>query len=327
MPHRLPYRLARACLLALLVSAALPAVSDVAANTKETVALTFDWPSGLHGQVAFSARTTKVVNGRSEDISMSGRYQFTTSSASDGLLIEFDNIETEVENSGSGPQALVTKYMAKAVSTPPSYVVDRGGEFVRVEGLDEFRSGILDGIDDAFSEVPEATRAQIMQTLGAIFTREQVEASIVSEWNAYVGSWLDAEMDEGDVYELTYAQAVPAFGNMEVPMRSTFEFKRRVSCHAEDAAEQCVELEAHTFVDPAGLSAAVEAFIARLPKGQDAPRIDDLQQETVIRLISEPDTLLPHLMETSTRTVTTVSVGAATQSSSRVEEKRFVYSY
>ena len=82
-----------------------------------------------------------------------------------------------------------------------------------------------------------------------------------------------------------------------------------------------------TFVDPEGLTAAVEAFLARLPAGHEGPRIQDLQQETVLRLISEPDTLLPYLMQSWRRTVTTVAVGDESQAASRIEEKRFAYTY
>jgi hypothetical protein len=295
-------------------------------RAKETVALTFDWPSGLRGKVTFSARTMRTVNGRSEDLNMTGRYDLVTSAAPDGLLIQFDNAETEVENAGSGPQAMVKAYMAKATSMLPSYVVSPDGQFVRIEGLETFRNRILEGIDDAFAEFPAATREQVNQTLAAVATREQLEFSLASDWNSYVGTWIGAELDEGDLYELTSNQPIPAFGNMEVPMRSTFLFKQRVFCNGAESAKRCVELEARTF-DPAGLAAAVEAFMARLSAGQEAPRVQDLQQETVVRLITEPNTLLPYLLESSTRTITTVAVGDETRASSRIEENRFVYTY
>jgi len=320
-PSRQRYGLA----LTLFVAVSLVPAGPVRA--KETVALTFGWPSGLHGMVTFSARTTRTVNGRSENLNMAGRYGFATSAAADGLLIRFDNVETEVENAGSGPQAMVKKYLAKATSMPPSYVVSPEGQFLRIEGLEAFRNRILEGMDDAFAELPPATREQVIQTMGAIFTREQLEASLASDWNSYVGTWTGAELDEGDLYELTLSQPIPGFGNMEVPMRTTFLFKQRVSCSGAESAKRCVELEMHTFVDPEGLAAAVEAFMARLPAGHGAPRIQDLQQETIMRLISEPDTLLPHLMESSTRTIMTMAVGDETQASSRIEEKRFVFTY
>jgi hypothetical protein len=311
--------------LSLFVVASLMPAGPVCA--KETVALTFGWPSGLHGRVTFSARTTRTVNGQSDNLNMAGRYDFVTSAAPDGLLIQFDNVETEVENAGSGRPAMVKAYMARAMSLPPSYVVGPDGQFVRIEGLEAFRNGIFEGLEDAFADVPAAAREQVIRTMDAIFTREQLEASLASEWDSHVGTWIGAEMDEGDLYELTFRQPMPAFGNMEVPMRSTFLLKGRVPCNGAETAKRCVELEAHTFVDPAGLAAAIEAFMARLPAGQEAPRVQDLQQETVVRLISEPDTLLPYLMETSTRTITTMAVGGESQASSRVEEKRFVYTY
>jgi hypothetical protein len=320
-PSRQRYGLALSLFLAVTLIPAGPL------RAKETVALTFDWPSGLHGKVTFSARTMRTVNGRTEDLNMTGRYDLVTSAAPDGLLIQFDNVETEVENAGSGPQAMVKAYMAKATSMPPSYVVSPGGEFVRIEGLETFRSHILEGIDDAFAEFPAAAREQVIQTLGAVVTKEQLEFSLASDWNSYVGTWIGAELDEGDLYELTFNQPIPAFGNMEVPMRSTFLFKQRVPCNGTESAKRCVELEMRTFVDPEGLTAAVEAFLARLPAGHEGPRIQDLQQETVVRLISEPDTLLPYLMESWRRTGTTVAVGDESQAASRIEEKRFVFTY
>jgi hypothetical protein len=315
------YGVAFALLMALSLMPAGPV------RAKETVALAFGWPSGLHAKVTFSARTTRTVNGRSDDLNLTGRYDFVTSAADDGLLIRFDNVETDVENAGSGPQAMVKKYMARATSMPPSYVVSPDGEFMRVEGLETFRDQILEGLDDAFAELPAAAREQLIQAITAVVSREQLEASMASEWGSYVGTWIGAELDQGDLYELSFDQPVPAFGNMEVPMRSTFLFKGRVACTGAEQARRCVELEMRTVIDPEGLAAAVEALMARLPGGRKAPRIQDMQQETVVRLISEPETLLPHLMESSTRTVTTMAVGGETQAASRTEQKRFVYTY
>jgi hypothetical protein len=313
--------------LAFCVLAAMSLTAAGPVRAKETVALTFGWPSGLRGQVAFSARTTRTVNGQSDDLSITGRYDFVTSASANGLLIRFDSVATDVANAGSGPQAMVKKFMARATSMPPSYVVSRGGEFLRIEGLEPFRDSLLAGMEEGFAELPAEARAQLMQAMAALLTREQLEASLASDWNIAVGTWIGAELDEGDLYELTFTEPIPAFGDMEMPMRSSFMFRQRVACNAGESAKRCVELEMRTFIDPEGLTAAVQAFIARLPAGQEAPHIQDVQQETVVRLISEPETLLPHLMETSTRSITTVAVGDETQASSRIEERRFVYTY
>src|ERR671911_75458 len=145
MRRRSPQRFGLA--LSLLVAVTLMPAGPVRAN--ETVALAFDWPSGLRGKVTFSARTMRTVDGRSEDLNMTGRYDLVTSATPDGLLIQFDNVDTDVENPGSGPQAMVKAYMAKATSMPPSYVISPDGQFVRIEGLETFRTRILEGIDDA----------------------------------------------------------------------------------------------------------------------------------------------------------------------------------
>jgi hypothetical protein len=198
------------------------------------VALSFGWPSGLHGKVTFSARMTRTDNGGSEDLNMSGSYGFVTSAAADGLLIRFDNVETEVENAGPGAQAMVQKFIATAISMPPSYVVSPEGQFLRIEGLEAFRNRIFEGMDDALAELTPSTREQVIQGMGAIFTREQLEAGLASDWDSHVGTWIGAELNQGDLYELTFDQPIPAFGNMEVPIRTTFRFKQRVSCNAAE---------------------------------------------------------------------------------------------
>jgi hypothetical protein len=146
--------------LGFLLFAALSLIPAGPVRAKETVALAFGWPSGLHGKVTFSARRTRTVDGRSDDLNLTGRYDFMTSAAVDGLLIRFDNVETDVENAGSGPQAMVKKYMARATSMPPSYVVSPEGEFVRIEGLETFRDRILEGLDEAFAELPASSSSR-----------------------------------------------------------------------------------------------------------------------------------------------------------------------
>jgi hypothetical protein len=37
---------------------------------------------------------------------------------------------------------------------------------------------------------------------------------------------------------------------MEVPVRTTFRFTRRVACNAAEPTERCIELEMYSFVDP-----------------------------------------------------------------------------
>jgi hypothetical protein len=129
---------------------------------------------------------------------------------------------------------MVQKFIATAISMPPSYVVSPEGQFLRIEGLEAFRNRILEGMDDALAELPPSTREQVIQGMGAIFTRGQLEAGLASDWDSHVGTWIGAELNQGDLYELTFDQPIPAFGNMEVPIRTTFRFKQRVSCNAAE---------------------------------------------------------------------------------------------
>jgi len=309
------------------ISFAAVAPSGPAAAAQETVSLSFAWPQDLRGSVDYTAYRARESNGRSDEVAISGRYDFVTSAVADGLLIRFENVETDVKSDGAGVEAMVKSFMTKAASTPPSYVVGRDGQFRRIEDVDVFRNAVLGGLDDAFADLPEQTRAQISQVMAGILTREQMEAGIVSDWNMFVGAWLEAELDQGDLYELQYEQPVPMLGNASIPMRTTFLFAGRTACDENDAGQGCVILEMKSFVDSDRLSAALEAFLSRFPADGDKPKVEALRQDMTVRLVTEPDTLLPHRLDSRRYTETRMTMNGETSVGSQVEEKRFVYRY
>lgn len=312
--------------LALLAIAGV-APADRAEATQDSVALRFAWPQELRGTVDYTSHRAREANGRSEEVAVSGRYDFVTSGVSDGLLIRFENVETEVESDGAGLEAMVKQFMTRAASTPPSYVVGGDGQFHRIEDLDEFRGAVLDGLDQASADLPDQTRAQISQVMAGILTREQLEQSIVSDWNLYVGAWLDAELDHGDLYEVRYEQPVAMFGNAPIPMRTTFLFAGRTACDDGDDEQNCVILEMESFVDSERLAAALEDFLSQFPADGQTPKVEALRQDVSVRLITEPDTLLPHRMDSRRYTETRMTVNGETTIGSQVEERRFVYRY
>ncbi len=313
--------IASACLTVVFVS---PANAQGAADA---VSLNFAWPEGLQANVEFESWSRRSTDGRNEDVGVTGQYAFTTSRAGQDLLIEFGDVQTQVDSPSTDIRAMMTNFIAKAVSVPPSYVVANDGSFRRLEGLDRFRRNMLDGLDDAFTEFPPQIRDQVVRVLDSVLTDEQLQASIASEWNQAVGAWLGADLDRGDLYELSYEETVPAFNNVTVPMRSTFKFVERVPCNGDSPERRCVKLEMRSFVDPEGLAAAIESFLSQLPAGQDRPQIEAMRQESVVRLVTEPDTLIPHLMESAKHTEMTMLLDGRIQESERLERNRYVYTY
>jgi len=301
--------------------------SGRATAAQETVNLNFAWPQDLRGSVDYTAHRARESNGQSDQVAISGRYDFVTSPVADGLLIRFENVETDVESDGAGLESMVKTFMTKAASTPPSYVVGRDGQFRRIEDLDAFRDAVLGGLDEAFADLPEQTRTQISQVMAGVLTREQMEVAIVSDWNMFVGAWLDAELDEGDLYELQYEQPVPMLGNAAIPMRTTFLFTGRAACDDRDTGQGCVVLEMKSFVDSDRLAAALEAFLGQFPADGQRPKVEALRQDVSVRLVTEPDTLLPHRLDSRRYTETRITMNGATSVGSQVEEKRFVYRY
>jgi len=309
----------------LAIAGAAPVGGATAAQ--DSVSLNFAWPQDLRGSVEYASRRAREANGRSEQVEISGSYDFATSAVADGLLIRFENIRTEIDSDGVGVEAMVKQFMTKAASTPPSYVVGHDGEFRRIEDLDAFREALLDGLDQAFADLPAQTRAQLSQAMAAVLTREQLEQGIVSDWNISVGAWLDAELDRGDLYEVAYEQPVPMLGNAAIPMRTTFRFVGRAACREGDGDERCVILEMESFVDSERLADALEAFLSPSPADGPAPTVEAIRQDVSVRLVTEPGTLLPHRMDSRRYTETRMTMNGETSVGSQVEERRVVYRY
>jgi len=322
---RLSYSWIAASALLIAAVAAAPA-AEQSAKAQDTANLRFAWPNDLKADVLFKSKRTKMQGSQSHVVSMNGRFRITTSPVRDGLKISTKDFTVDVDGGPNGAAAQIQKLLLKAASTPPDFVVSRDGDFVRVDGLEEFRSNLMGALSDLTADLPDQAKAQVNQIMSQVLSKELLEANMASSWNRDVGSWLGADLDQGDVYEAELSYALPMFGNIEVPLIATFQFHGRVPCTASDTAKSCVDLEMQTFVNSERLSEALAGFISQFAPGQ-APAVDALELTTTVRLITEPGTLLPHRMQSTKVTSVTMTHGGQQSSQRQVEEEEAVYRY
>lgn len=313
---------------AIMVLPAAAADVDVA-SVQDTVRLSFAWPDNLTGTVTYTVRKTKISGDRSRNLELSGSYRLRTSAVEDGLMVKTDNVELKVGTGTAsyGPGSKLQQFLFRAASTPPHFVVARTGQFLRLEGLDAFRDRLRAAAAEMVQDMPDEAKLKVFRAMAPMMSKAQLESNIVSSWNRDVGAWLGAALDKGEEYELTFSNNIPMFGNLAVPMVSRFRFIDRVPCRDGDAGKKCVDLETRTDVDSAGLNKALEEFIKGLGGGAQVPHIEKFELTTIVRLITEPDTLIPHRVKTTKVSQSVISQGGMRRSAQQVEEVQMVYSY
>lgn len=297
---------------------------------QQSVTLSFDWPAELHAQVQYTATRSRTVRGQSQQLEMRGTYDVDTESVEDGLLVKFRNLEVELPEAtgGDDPRTRLRDFLAKAGTRIPDYVVDENGRILRMEGVEEMRANVEAALAQIAQSLPEQSRGPIQEMIRKTLSRERLEASVRETWNRDVGSWNGATLEVGQRYEKAQTGKAAMLGGMDVPMKVTYQLHGRRQCNASAEEEACVELELRSFVDSASLSEAFDSYLKSLGGGQaQPPKLANLTIDQRMVLLTEPDTLIPHSVQTERTTSVTFSEGGVEQSTKQLERKTVRYRY
>jgi hypothetical protein len=134
---------------------------------------------------------------------------------------------------------------------------------------------------------------------------QAVANGIAVEWNLIVGAWRRVTLKTG-------AEMMVQIGPAETDARTlTFagaaRFVGRVACDEDDQDRRCVALETVLRADPVRLLAMAQETWATQHLDQSNPllakqKLDAATKEFTVRLVTEPDTLLPRHAQTIGRT-------------------------
>jgi hypothetical protein len=146
---------------------------------------------------------------------------------------------------------------------------------------------------------PEAGGARLL--IDRFVSEEFFSAKAAEDWNALVGTWIDAEFERGAIYELEADVPIPIFPNLSVPYLYRFSFKEKVPCAEGDSDTACVVLEMVSSPDPDALTALLDSIVRGV--AGESVAIDllyrHLEIENYIMLVTEPDGMIPHRLEIS----------------------------
>jgi hypothetical protein len=184
----------------------------------------------------------------------------------------------------------------------PTFVVDRDATFLRVEDAEDFRSTLTTLANDRIKDLPFAPGRGIVQRFVEQDASDAVlEREAADRWYGSVGLWNGRALTRGEPSQWTTMQPVPIPGGAEIALarQFRFEFVQRVPCLEGETGEQCVELTMTTEIAEEERKRAAEALHQSL--GADAAHYEFPDNRIELRMVTDPDTLLPYRVHQSRR--------------------------
>ncbi|HEX6307694.1 MAG TPA: hypothetical protein VFZ69_05860 [Longimicrobiales bacterium] len=291
----------------------------------DTVRLRFDWPPGTTARIQ-TTRYREQVTETADTTFMSADYRMRVSAHPDGLLVAYDDFRfpTVVDTTNG---ADVNALAQRAASMVPKFVVDTGGEFVRIHDIEAIRAGL----DSMLAELigAGADAAEMREAMAAMLSEEALTGLAAEEWNAVVGMWIDADLELGTVYQLEDEAPLPILPGVVVPMISELTVQARTSCVEGGSDSSCVELHYVSFPEPAAVKAAIARFLEGVPQmpGMQPFAFEDLEVENEIIIVTEPATLRPHRMQITKALSGAVTAGGERSEVSQLDVRTYRYTY
>lgn len=299
-------------------------------NSPPEVTLRFAWPAQLFARVSFEGARTTHRGGADSRQGSRGSYTLTTEAEGDALVVRVTEMKVEPESVEleDKNQREFRQLIAQIVATYPDFVVNAEGKIVSLRGLNN-TMGRLRRIFDGFTNrLPLASQRSFRQILERSLTREVLERRLLDDWGRDVGAWAGAKLVLNQTYALNTTGPFPLIGGDPVPIRMTFEYLGSAACNRDDELHRCVKLRMRSSVRTEAAGASLSPFLERLAaQGQSGVAVTALTDDRTIRLITEPDTLLPHtvIVERRMRLETEHAGRSAKIAREEVNQFRYVY--
>ena len=317
------------CTLRLLCLFTLLGASPWALLADERVTLSFGWPAGLHGKVHYSAKKTNVSASQVRRQGLLGSYTLKTQNSPDGLRIHFDHVEVHPDGfTGTTTEVRVQRFITELASAMPSYLVDDAGTYVKLVGMADFQRNIHDAMQHFLSDLPSAQRQNIMRVADFLTSSRQLEANMVANWNQVVGAWAGVTLEQGRLYQSVRTDVVPALANVEVPVEAEIVYRGKVPCTTRSKRRLCVLLDMQSRIDSERLTATLEPLLEQWQQQHAATvELDQLEMNSTVRLVTEPQTLIPHRLKSFKTTLVKGRLGAQPLEANQIEESEVRYNY
>lgn len=310
------------------------AMREVAASFRESAErrpekkrtdLTFNWPERMSVTGTVRTRTSK----RGEVFDLQARVTSTVRPlGKDELLVSVKVADRRfsTESKDKNKDDYLERVLKEAMTDVPDYVVDRDGDFVRVENLGPYLKRLEDALVNGLPDAPKEARAKARGLVSSAVSEATLGASMQEEWNSIVGNWTDGSYIPGEIYELHLTYQSPALGERSFPMVVTQQLAGREACRKGAAANSCVRLVQISRVSDASFARATSAFV-RKAVGADVS-VDKAEVVKTVEVVADPKTLLPYRSSVKeTKTFLISARGESPRESVETSETVTTYTY
>ena len=193
-------------------------------------------------------------------------------------------------------------FLASALLQAPDTKIGRDGDFNSVSDPQAFGTKLAAEVFSKTGEMPSGSAPKpadaTLRDLKLAFAPDFVESSAMQNYGIETGTWIGAKLAQGVWYQMSTPLFLPGLGlgHYLVNHDISFAFTRQVPCTAEASAHLCAEIAIHATPNRDDLKSMLKVVGQRLkvPDGQSLHYLS----VTDIRLIIDPDTLLPHVSDT-----------------------------
>jgi hypothetical protein len=269
------------------------AVDSPQPGESDVLSLAFGWTAGTKARVVSRIRRNRLRDGVTDSTEIVSTYQLECVEHPEGLRVDYHGFALVDEEADDSTSLTESERLAQLASTMmPSLVLSTDGELLRVEGIEAIQDGLERLLEPIREGDPEIAIA-LSELFARAISKEALESRVSEQWSALVGFWSRAELELGVTYEMESESKHPLFPGTMLPFRFRFWAETRTACAENGDPAACVELRMVSFPDPDVLRGILDQMVG--PPG--SATYEELHVENSVRLLTEPESLLPHRID------------------------------
>ena len=271
------------------------------AGASSAVELRFDWPVGLTGRVEHSSREVRESPAYNETLAVTSRCRLVVEAADANRFVRYEDCTATVVGDATPRRDVMCALYALGLAIDLPLLVSDRGAVVGVYGAADRARRIDAFLRTLSSHAPQQTRP-ILETFAPVFTEEHIAYAAQAQWSKIVGSWLGARLAAGRLYlaDKDLPGAAPSIRPLREMLEVTVAGRKR--CRRGGITRSCVRLEIVSYPEAGVLRDNAENVTQKLaPAVLGSAPADPIWLEMSIversELVTEPDTLIPHALE------------------------------
>lgn len=259
---------------------------------RKRVNLEFKWSTPMTGRTSYRGKSVK----RNEWFEIQGEQVSTVKALGKDELLISSRVTGQQVNSSSKDKnkeldTMLQDVLKASMTDFPDYVVNRDGEFLRIENLGAYHKRVQEAMLKGLPKGDAQAREKATQLVKAALTEDALAAAMRDSWNNSVQNWAGSSFAIGQSYSYTVAYQAPALGNRSFPMQITRELTGYVPCQAGAAATSCVRLVQHSRIGGRDYSRAVSEAVSKQVGGAT---IREMEVVNTVEIVTDPKTLRPY---------------------------------